>query len=49
MNGQFESAAEYLRKIGEYFEDEGGDDLAVDYYKDSAELFSLAKYHVTDS
>ena len=37
-----------MKKIGEFFEENGGEELAVDYYRESAELFGLTKFHVSD-
>jgi len=37
-----------LKKIGEFFEENGGEELAVDYYKEASEMFGLTKFHVSD-
>lgn len=48
-NGSFDQAANLLNKIGEYYEKEVEPELAADYYKSSADMYSLAKFHQSDS
>lgn len=48
-NGAFDQAAAQLKKIGEYYEKEIEPEVAVEYYKSAADMYSLAKYHQTDS
>ena len=48
-SGNFDSAGTALRKIGEYYESEYEPELAAEYFKKAADMFSLAKYHVTDA
>lgn len=38
-----------MKKVGEFFEENDGAELAIDYYKEAAELYSLAKFHVNDA
>ena len=48
-SGNFDSAGTALRKIGEYYESQSEPELAAEYFKKAADMFSLAKYHVTDA
>ena len=47
-NGQFDQAASFLKKIGEYFEQKDKD-LAANYFLEASELYALTKFHVTDT
>lgn len=39
-----------MKKVGELFEQsEAGEELAVDYFKEAAEMYALTKFHVTDT
>ena len=41
-------AANYLKKIGEFYAGEAEDELAAQYFRQAAELYGVTKYHVTD-
>ena len=48
-NGNFDGAGRGLKKIGEYYESQFELDLATAYYKQAAEMFSLAPFKVTET
>lgn len=47
-NGNFEQGAQFLKKIGEFYESEENTILASDFFLQSVELYNLTKYHKTD-
>jgi alpha-soluble NSF attachment protein len=47
-NGNFDQSALYLKKIGEFYEGEENIVLAAEFYLQSADLYALSKFHVTD-
>jgi tetratricopeptide (TPR) repeat protein len=48
-NGNFDGAGKGLKKIGEYYESQYELELATVYYKQAADMFSLAPYKVTET
>jgi tetratricopeptide (TPR) repeat protein len=48
-SGNFDSAGTALKKIGEYYETQYESELAAQYFKKAADMYSLAKYHTTDA
>ena len=47
-NGNFEQGALYLKKIGEYYENEENSLLSAEFFLEAIELYCLTKYHKTD-
>lgn len=47
--GNFDQAGAILKKLGEYYEDQVEPDVAINYYLQAIDMFSLAKFKTTEA
>lgn len=48
-SGNFDQAGSVLKKVGEYYEDQVEPEVAITYYLQAIDMFSLAKFKTTEA